>query len=151
MLADEIDITNLNKEMKEIEEDISIKNDEIIGVKAKYTELDKNRQVLKREVNSAYEKFVASKLAPVAKKYNKIAEQFAEVVKDYATLQNLSHCSYRHGCYYSILERLNFIPQIGSENEPFLKTDVFAVVKENKDRVIEKYELPDFHYLNERD
>jgi len=151
MLADEIDITNLNKEMKEIEEEISIKNDEIIGVKAKYTELDKNRQVLKREVNSAYEKFVASKLAPVAKKYNKIAEQFAEVVKDYATLQNLSHCSYRRGCYYSILERLNFIPQIGSENEPFLKTDVFAVVKENKDRVIEKYELPDFHYLNERD
>ena len=150
MLADEVDITNLNKEMKEIEEEISIKNDEIIGVKAKYTDLSKNRQILKRDVNSAYEKFVASKLAPVAQKYNKIAKQFAEVVKDYATLQDLSHCSYRRGCYYSVVEKLNFIPQIGSEDEPFLKTDVFAVVRENKDRIIKKYELPDFDYFNER-
>ena len=147
MLADEIDITNLNKEMKEVEEHSSIKIDEITGLEAKLLEIKKQDLPLMQEVNDTYEKLVEPKLEIAKKKYNKLAKQFAEITKECSVLQELSHGPRKYVRYSCLIEKFNFIPALDSNVEPFLKTTYWDVMRDNRDAVVQKYELPDFKYF----
>lgn len=149
MLADEIDITNLNKEMKEVEEQISIKIDEITGLEAKLLEIKKQDLPLMQEVNDTYEKLVEPKLEIAKKKYNKLAKQFAEITKECSVLQELSRGPRKYVHYSCLIEKFNFIPALDSNDEPFLKTTYWDVMRNNKDTVAQKYELPDFKYFQD--
>lgn len=149
MLADEIDITNLNKEMKEIEEGISIKNDEIIGIEAKSKEIDKNKIPLMQAVNDTYEKLVEPKLELAKKKYNKMAEQFAEITKECSVLQELSHGPRKYVRYSCLIEKFKFIPAIDDNDKPFLETNYWDVMRDNRNAVVKKYELPNFEYFQD--
>lgn len=85
MLADEIDVTKLNKQINQLDEKIMLKKEENSGLDVKLPPIRSKRRELQKKLNTAYEEYIGTYLDSLKMEYNIIAEKFAEITKEFIT------------------------------------------------------------------
>ena len=141
MLADNKNISKLNKRLKQIEEEIEINKDTITGLKLKKKE---TRQAVYETVcaaQKAYKILIQSIINELKDKYTEIGIKYAEVVKEYMTLEEL-----RDGDGPAFTE-IGFdfkVPDVKDSKYPLIKGYRHEIASKMRHKILEKYNIPYF-------
>lgn len=73
LLADNEDVSEINKRLKEIDEEIELNKDTIIGIEAKRKEIQNNFAWAKERADKAYRKVISMAIQKAKKEYAKVA------------------------------------------------------------------------------
>ncbi len=143
MLADNKDITSLNKRLKAIEEEIEINKDTITGIADKRKSMHNLILNLRQEANKEFQNYIKEILTSIRKDYMKLAPKLAEILKDYITLEAMRDGD---GTSYACfgIQDINRLPNFDDERNPLFEYQYYRVAGENRDRVREKYDIPDY-------
>lgn len=149
LLADCKDISKINRRLKEIEEEIEIQTDTIIGVTEKHENMNDEIYNKKWQAQKAFQDYVNEILASIGKKYMKIAAQLAEVITEYITLESICNGTdiYVPKIKYNDINKL---PNLNNSEKPLFKYEAYEIWKANHKRLKEKYEIPDYQIENLR-
>ena len=141
LLADKKDVTKINKRLKEIEEEIELNQDTITGIE------NKNKDVLWSvyetlcNTQSAYQNYIQEILNELGNKYAKIGAKYADLVKEYITLERLRD----GGKDYRTKIGFDFeIPNVNEPEDPLLSGQHHKIYDNNKETVLKKYDIPYF-------
>ena len=153
LLADGESVENINKRLKEIDEEIELKEDEIIGLKKKIPNLKQKLATMGQNTNTSFSQLVYSRIPEIYPEYNKQAEKLAEIVKEYHIIKSMSQDLYKSGGWTYSYEKfegaLGLIPSLPQDGKAFYEkgeTDCSGMA----DKISEKYNLPDYRYRNYR-
>lgn len=144
LLADCKDISKLNKKLKEIEEEIEIQKDTIIGVTEKREGMNEIIRNTESDTQNAFQDYVKEILNKIEKEYMKLAPKLAEVLTEYITLEYIYY-----GFEFNYVHKINYngirsIPNLEDEKNPFFQYKTFEIYKNNAKRLREKYDIPDY-------
>lgn len=141
MLADNKDISKLNKRLKKIEEEIEINKDTITGLTLKKKETIRAVYETVCTAQNAYKSLIQAIMNELKDKYVEIGTKYAEITKEYITLENL-----RDGdgpAYTSI--GFNFeVPNVKNPQYPLMKGNRYEISSKMQHKVLEKYNIPYF-------
>lgn len=142
-MADNEDVSDLNKRLKEIEDEIELNQDTITGIKTKKKDIRYQVLNLQQETNAAYQDYIGQILADIRKEYMKVAPILAELLKDYITLESL-----RDGDGYGYAEfttkHINCLPNFDNSSIPLFQYNYYNIACNNKERVLKKYNIPKY-------
>ena len=144
LLADCKDISKLNKRLKEIDEEIEIQKDTIIGVNEKRENMNDVIREAEYNTQDAFKSYVKVFLNKLEKEYMNLAPKLAEILTEYITLENMYHgndFNYVHKIDY---DGIRFLPNLKDEKNPFFQYKTFEIYKNNAQRLQEKYDIPDY-------
>jgi len=148
MLADEIDVTKLNKQINQLDEKIMLKNEENSGLDVKLPPIRSKRRELQKKLNTAYEEYIGTYLDSLKMEYNIIAEKFAEITKEFITFQKLRYSPYGYNSCQLISQKIKMIPNADNDNESFFDSNYcWNIIDDYIPKIIEKYNLIDFKYF----
>ena len=143
MLADNKDITALNKRLKAIEEEIEINKDTITGITAKRKSMHNPILNLRQETNKEFQNYIKEILTSIRKDYMKLAPKLAEILKDYIALETMRDGDGTNSACFGTQD-INRLPNFDDEQHPLFEYQYYRVAGENRDRVREKYDIPDY-------
>ena len=148
LLADCKDITKLTCRLKEIDEEIAIQKDTIIGVTAKRENMKNDIFNAKQDANIAFQEYIKEILESVKKEYMQLAPKFAKIITEYITLEYI-----RYGMGRVYVPDINYddiskIPNFNDENKPLFKHEIYKITSDNDKKVREKYNIPDYQVQN---
>ena len=144
LLADCKDISKINRRLKEIEEEIEIQKDTIIGVTEKRENMNDVIREAEYNTQDAFKSYVKVFLDKLEKEYMNLAPKLAEILTEYITLENMYHghdFNYVHKIDY---DGIRFLPNLKDEKNPFFQYKTFEIYKNNAQRLQEKYDIPDY-------
>jgi len=143
MLADNEDITGLSSRLKEIDDEIEICKETILGVNEKLESMKNPLRNAKVDADNAFEEMVKAEMEKLVPAYQKYAKKLADVILDYNALEAIYNDS---RSYYqpAIKSQLEVIPNLLNKSEPFLKHYDWGITREIQKNVREKYNLTDF-------
>lgn len=143
LLADNADVAALNNRLKEIDEAMELNQDTITGIKDKRKKMHNPILYKIQDTNGAYKDYINEILAKKREDYMKIAPKLAELLKDYITLEYMRDrdCS---GRAYFTTEDIMTLPNCNDEKHPLFYYHYYTVADENRERVKEKYKLPEY-------
>lgn len=142
MLADNLNVSSINKRFKKIDEEIEINQDTIVGIDAKLKAVKNDVINAYNETTTAYENLLEDKLNKLGDKYFQAGSEFAQVVKEYVTLENLRDIN--RSSNTKIGYNFKFIPNVKDETKPILDSSHYDIYKENKDTIVKKYDIPNY-------
>ena len=148
LLADCKDISKLNRRLKEIEEEIEIQKDTIIGVTAKRENMKNDIFNAKQDANIAFQEYIKEILESVKKEYMQLAPKFAKIITEYITLEYIRYgmgTVYVPDIHYNDIGK---IPNFYDENKPLFKHEIYKITSDNDKKVREKYNIPDYQVQN---
>lgn len=148
LLADCKDITKLTSRLKEIDEEIAIQKDTIIGITAKRENMKNDIFNAKQDANIAFQEYIKEILESVKKEYMQLAPKFAKIITEYITLEYI-----RYGMGRVYVPDINYddiskIPNFNDENKPLFKHEIYKITSDNDKKVREKYNIPDYQVQN---
>lgn len=148
LLADCKDITKLTCRLKEIDEEIAIQKDTIIGITAKRENMKNDIFNAKQDANIAFQEYIKEILESVKKEYMQLAPKFAKIITEYITLEYI-----RYGMGRVYVPDINYddiskIPNFNDENKPLFKHEIYKITSDNDKKVREKYNIPDYQVQN---
>ena len=125
LLADCKDITKLTCRLKEIDEEIAIQKDTIIGITAKRENMKNDIFNAKQDANIAFQEYIKEILESVKKEYMQLAPKFAKIITEYITLEYI-----RYGMGRVYVPDINYddiskIPNFNDENKPLFKHEIY--------------------------
>ena len=144
LLADCKDISKINRRLKEIEEEIEIQKDTIIGVTEKRENMNDVIREAEYNTQDAFKSYVKVFLDKLEKEYMNLAPKLAEILTEYITLENMYHghdFNYVHKIDY---DGIRFLPNLKDGKNPFFQYKTFEIYKNNAQRLQEKYDIPDY-------
>lgn len=144
LLADCKDISKINSRLKEIEEEIEIQKDTIIGVTEKRENMNDVIREAEYNTQDAFKSYVKVFLDKLEKEYMNLAPKLAEILTEYITLEHIyygSDFNYVHKIDYNEIRSL---PNLKDEKNPFFQYKTFELYKNNAQRLREKYDIPDY-------
>lgn len=144
MLADNEDITALNKRLKAIEEEIEINKDTITGITAKRKSIHNHILSLRQDVNSEFQNYIKEILTSLRKDYMKLAPKLAEILKDYIALETIRDGDGTNFACFNI-DDIKCLPNFDDEQHPLFKYQYYEIARENREHVREKYDIPDYY------
>lgn len=144
MLADNEDITALNKRLKAIEEEIEINKDTITGITAKRKSIHNHILSLRQDVNSEFQNYIKEILTSLRKDYMKLAPKLAEILKDYIALETIRDGDGTNFACFKI-DDINRLPNFDDEQHPLFEYKYYGIASDNRERVREKYGIPDYY------
>ena len=115
LLADCKDISKINRRLKEIEEEIEIQKDTIIGVTEKRENMNDVIREAEYNTQDAFKSYVKVFLDKLEKEYMNLAPKLAEILTEYITLENMYHghdFNYVHKIDY---DGIRFLPNLKDE------------------------------------
>ena len=142
MLAENEDISELNNRLKEIDDEIEICKDTILGVEEKLKSVENQLRDARRIAMIAFEEMVKAEMDKLIPTYQKYAKKLAEIIMDYNALEEICNSSQRY--YNPAIPSDLEIPNLLNSNEPFLKHYDWDTTKEIRNKVREKYKLSEF-------
>lgn len=145
LLADCKDISKLNRRLKEIEEEIEIQKDTIIGVTEKRENMNSVIREAEYNTQDAFKSYVKVFLDKLEKEYMNLAPKLAEILTEYITLEYIYYghdFNYVHKIDY---DGIRFLPNLKDEKNPFFQYKTFEIYKNNAQKLREKYDIPDYH------
>jgi len=147
LLADCKDISKLNKRLKEIDEEIEIQKDTIIGVNEKRENMKDEIYNKKCRAQKAFQDYINEILTNIGKKYMKIATKLAEIITEYITLESICNGRdiYVPKIKYNDISRL---PNLNNSDKPIFKYEAYEIWKANHEKLNEKYEIPNYQVEN---
>lgn len=144
LLADNEDVSDINKRLKEIEDEIELNQDTITGIKAKKKDVRSQVLSMRQETNTAYKEYIGQILADLRKEYMKFAPKLAELLKDYIALESL-----RDGDGYNYAEftteHVQCLPNFDNSSAPLFKYNYYNIALNNEERVLKKYSIPKYY------
>ena len=144
MLADNQDITALNKRLKTIEEEIEINKDTITGITAKRKSMHNPILSLRQDVNSEFQNYIKEILTSIREDYMKLAPKLAEILKDYIALETMRDGDGTNSACFGTQD-INRLPNFDDEQHPLFEYQYYGIARENRKRVKEKYDIPDYY------
>lgn len=142
LLADNEDVSEINKRLKEIDEEIELNKDTIIGIEAKRKEIQNNFAWAKERADKAYRKVISMAIQKAKKEYAKVAPKFAELLKDFMTLDDLYNRQ-AWGIETFSHEDIMRVPSL-KDNSYLFVHNIWKVPSQNRNRVLEKYNIPKY-------
>lgn len=141
LLAEKKSITKLNNRLNKIVEEIDINTDLIHGLKSKEKPAKWAIYNALCRAQSSYQDFIQSILNNLNEEYLDIGSKFAQIVKEYLTLERL-----RDGVDYNFSKfAYNFsIPNVKDEKHPLLCSNHSSIETQMNELVHEKYNIPKF-------
>lgn len=146
LLADNEDVSELNKRLKEIDDEIELNQDTIIGVDEKRKKLNHEIFMVKQHTNSAYKDVLDEKLEQLAPLYVKAGTKFVKILKEYITLEGIRDLN--SSANTKVGWNFTKIPNVMCEQEPLMDNNHYEICRQLTEEVSKKYELPD--YMPER-
>lgn len=143
LLADNKDVKKLNKRLKDIEEEIEINNDLIIGIAAKKEKRADEAWNIRIGANRAYQEYINEILAVLKEKYMKLAPEFAELLTEIIALEAMRNGKRDYPCSFHY-DDIVCLPNLNDENHPFFKYNYYGIHIDNYKRMEEKYNIPDY-------
>ena len=135
LLADNEDVSEINKRLKEIDEEIELNKDTIIGIEAKRKEIQNNFAWAKERADKAYRKVISMAIQKAKKEYAKVAPKFAELLKDFMTLDDLYNRQ-AWGIETFSHEDIMRVPSL-KDNSYLFVHNIWKVPSQNRNRVLE--------------
>jgi chromosome segregation ATPase len=142
MLADNEDISELSKRLKEIDEEIEICQDMILGLEEKLKIIKSPLEDAIRDAHIAFEEMVKAEMDKIVPKYQKYAQKLADVILDYNALEKIYNG--RTNYLPKIKTSLETIPNLLNPNEPILQHLEWEKFSKIIEAVKKKYKLTDF-------
>ncbi len=142
LLADNEDVSEINKRLKEIDEEIELNKDTIIGIEAKRKEIQNNFAWAKERADKAYRKVISMAIQKAKKEHAKVAPKFAELLKDFMTLDDLYNRQ-AWGIETFSHEDIMRVPSL-KDNSYLFVHNIWKVPSQNRNRVLEKYNIPKY-------
>jgi len=142
LLAENKNITKLNNRMKIVENEIEINNDLIKGIEAIEKDAKWSMYLPLCEAQDAYQEFIQSIINNLKDEYMEVGQKFAQVAKEYITLEEI-----RDGSYFnrSIFSNNFKIPNAKNTSKPLLCGTHSEIESKNSKTVHEKYNIPVFN------
>ena len=144
LLADCKDISKINSRLKEIEEEIEIQKDTIIGVTEKRENMNDVIREAEYNTQDAFKSYVKVFLDKLEKEYMNLAPKLAEILTEYITLENMYHGHDFNYVYRIDYDGIRFLPNLNDEKNPFFQYKTFEIYKNNAQRLQEKYDIPNY-------
>ncbi len=142
MLANNEDVSDLNKRLKEIDEEVELNQDTITGVKEKGLEIFPEVQFAQRKASIKHDEYLKQQLLELRNKSMKIAPKFAELLKDIITLESVIY-GFGYSCSAVPRDSIRTIPNLNGDGVLF-NNNSWYIYKNNKERVFKKYNLESF-------
>ena len=146
LLADNEDVSELNKRLKEIDDEIELNQDTIIGVEEKRKKLNHEIFMAKQHTNSAYKDVLDEKLEQLAPLYVKAGKKFVKILKEYITLEGIRDLN--SSANTKVGWSFTKIPNVMCEQEPLMDNNHYEICRQLTEEVSKKYGIPD--YMPER-
>ena len=141
MLADNEEISELNSRLKEIDDEIEICKDTILGINEKLKSTELRLRNAKVDADNAFEEMVKAEMDKLVPAYQKYAKKLADVILDYNALEGIYQNS---GYIPAIRSKLETIPNLLDESEPFLERLGWDTANKMREKIRRKYNLTDF-------
>lgn len=144
LLADGKSVTEINKRLKKIEEEIELNEDLIKGITAKKKSLDTTIYNTKQKRQQAFQGYIKGLMNKVAKEYREVAPKFAELVREFLLLEYMYNGSdriYASEISYNDIKR---IPSLSGNKPPLFEYKLYDLMINYDDVVREKYGIPEF-------
>lgn len=144
LLADGKSVTEINKRLKKIEEEIELNEDLIKGITAKKKSLDTTIYNTKQKRQQAFQGYIKGLMNKVAKEYREVAPKFAELVREFLLLEYMYNGSdriYASEISYNDIKR---IPSLSGNKPPLFEYKLYDLMINYDDVVREKYDIPEF-------
>lgn len=133
------------------DEEIELKEDEIIGINNKIPNLRQELQLLCTKTNTAYQQLIFCKKPLLYPAYNELAQKLSESVKEYWVLQGMCKNPYQSGYYpyYSdeSLGALGLIPSLPENDKYIFKRSNYDSTGIG-DKLRQRFGIPDYNYRN---
>ncbi|MEI8128832.1 MAG: hypothetical protein WCG95_04355 [bacterium] len=143
LLADNEDVSEINKRLKEIDDEIELNQDIILGVEEKRKNIKHKIFRATEDSNSTFKELVNKKLDEIGPSYVKSATKFVQILKEYITLEMM-----RDGKGYKFSKfdwRFTKIPNVVNEDAPIMDDAHYSIYCKCKDDVRKKYGIPDYY------
>lgn len=144
LLADCKDVSKINKRLKDIDEEIEICRDTIIGVTEKQKNFKRDLYEAKMSAVNSFRNYIDEIIESLKPEYMKTAKKFASILNEYITLENIRAGSDYVNSYFDT-SSIKLIPNVEDKEHPIFKYSAYNIWKENKDIVCKKYNIPDFN------
>lgn len=142
MLADNKDVSKINKRLRDIDDEIELNKDTITGIATKRKEVYRNMKQIQQHANTDFQNYINGILKKLKDDYMKIAPKFAELLKDYLALEAI-----RDGDGYGTTAfpsgYIKYLPNFNG-NKPLFEYNFWQNYLSNSKRVLKKYDIPDF-------
>ncbi len=143
LLADNEDVSKINKRLKEIDDEIELNHDTILGIKEKRQKLQHQIFSARQNSNCTFKDFINEKLSEIGPYYVEAATKFVQLLKDYVTLEQM-----RDGDGYKFSKfdwRFKTIPNVLNDKEPIMNDSHYEIYCKCKSDVRNKYGIPDYY------
>jgi len=151
LLADGENVDKLNKRLKEIEEEIELKEDEVKGIQNKLPVLRQDLKTMCSNTNVVYSQVVAYKIPDLYADYNKVAQKLAEKVKEYCVLKNMSQ-DYYSSSHWAYSEKfpgaLSLIPSLPKDDKPIFDKNNYDSSGIGE-KLRKRFDIPEYAYRNQ--
>jgi uncharacterized protein YuzE len=137
LLADNEDVSELNKRLKEIDDEIELNKDTIIGVEEKRKKLNHEIFMAKQHTNSAYKDVVNEKLEQLAPLYVKAGMKFVKILKEYITLEGIRDLN--SSANTKVGWNFTKIPNVMCEQEPLMNNNHYEICRQLFYIIIQKH------------
>jgi len=142
MLADGKDVSAINKRLKEIDDEIELNNDMVSGTTDKIKSLQSDIHNAQCDTNLTFKDLINCILDKLSDKYVEIGTQFAEIVKEYITLEAIRDSN--SNSTTAINWEFKLIPNVKDSENPLFKGSHYGISRENDEFVRRKYGIPDY-------
>ena len=143
LLADNEDVSEINKRLKEIDDEIELNQDTILGVEEKRKKIKNEIFRAREDSNCTFKELINKKLDEIGPSYVKAATKFAQILKEYITLEMMRD---GNGFKFSKIDwRFTKIPNVVNEDAPIMNDAHYSIYCKCKDDVRKKYGIPDYY------
>lgn len=142
MLADNKDVSKINKRFRDIDDEIELNKDTVTGITTKRKEVYSKMKQTQQHANADFQEYINEILAKLKDDYMKIAPKFAELLKDYLALEAIRDgdgyktTAFPSGC-------IKYLPNFNG-NKPLFEYNFWQNYLSNSKRVLKKYDIPEF-------
>ena len=142
LLAENEDISELTKRLKDIDDEIEINKDTIAGVEVKIKEFHNKAIDARQEANIAYQEYIKTIINVVSNEYMKIAPKLAELINDFIVLEDMRDGDGYHRVFFTP-EKIKCLPTFG--DKVLFYNDYYDIVRSHTARVLKKYDIPEYY------
>lgn len=142
MLAEEKDVSKINRRLRRIDEEIDVCQDTIVGVTEKIKKFKREIYTAKVNANRCYKDYIDEIIATLKPQYTNAAKNLIKILNEYITLENIRDGNdFVHSKFNT--SNIREIPDLDNDT-PLFKYHSYNIYKNNQSDIHAKYDIPVF-------
>lgn len=142
MLAEEKDVSKINRRLRRIDEEIEVCQDTIVGVTEKRKNFRSEIYNAKVHANRCYKDYINEIITTLKPQYTDAAKNLIKILNEYITLENIRDGNdFVHSKFNT--SNIREIPDLDNDM-PLFKYKSYDIYKNNQADIHSKYDIPVF-------